>query len=210
MKRVTLLCLSVLVLATGCGAQTQRAADKPEAVKPPITIQGDGVRIAPFGAPSLLGFIAGFPITTIIEGDVVATTAQVSPDQNIISTLTTVAVRRALGTQEVQISGIEPGGIVPLREVRSHFEGKEGVQPLTEADLSRLVDFRMNGTPHSKVGQHVVMFLHRSKPTEAWTIAAKLVRSAHGLSYAWPEGESPNPRWAPTYTLEQIRTILKG
>lgn len=210
MKRIVLLCLPTLILAAGCGTTSPPAAEHHDRVQPPITIRGEGVRIAPFGAPSLVAFVASYPISAIVEGDVVATTAHVSPDQNIVTTTTAVVVRRALGIREGRIEAVEPGGIVPLREVRSHFEGKQGVKPLTEADLNRLVDFKMAGDAHSKVGQHVVMFLYRSKASEPWTAATKLIQSANGLTYEWPEGEAPNPRWAASYTLSQIASFLKG
>jgi hypothetical protein len=126
-----------------------------------------------------------------------------------VSSIVTVSVKRGLGMKAgsiIQVS--EPGGVVPLSEVRSTFEGKEWQEPLTDADLSRMIDFQHEGFPHSNVGDDVVMFLADTSVDGMYSLATKLVPAGSG-GFKFKDDEPPNPIWTDDVSAATVDTLVQ-
>ncbi len=176
----------------------------------PLIVHGDGALIAPYFVPSLKEFEADPYVVGVIEGRVTDAMAEVSEDQNTVNTVVTVEVSQGWGTSESTIKVVEPGGVVPLRDVRSQFEGKEWQKPLTDEDLGQQVDYQMEGFPHTHIGDHVVMFLaDRSAKEGIFNLAAGLTVSPDGQGYTWPGGDSPNPEWPREFSDAEVTSYLQ-
>lgn len=161
-------------------ARPEHSAVAKRASLPPLQIRAHATLIGPYFLPTLEEFSRSWFVTGVIEGDVIDAVTDVRDEQGSVGTTLTMRVDRGWGVIGPMVTTSEYGGVIALRRVRSNFEGKDGQKSLTEADLDRPVEYRMEGFPPTHVGDHVVMFLARKEDGTS-ALAAKLVRS--GASY---------------------------
>ena len=160
-----------------------------------LVVRGEGALIRPYAAGSLGEFAADPYVVGVVRGTVTKVEARAN-DEGSVSSILTVEVGPGPGPKAgstIRVS--EPGGVVPMREVREQFEGKDWQEPLTAADLSRTVDYRMEGFPHSAVGEEIVMLLAEGAGDGVYSLAAKLVPKGAGFGFV--DDEPPNPNWSP-------------
>jgi hypothetical protein len=196
-------------VATGVGEAP--AAQKPVKQKrtepKPLVVRGEGALIRPYAAKSLREFAADPYVVGAVRGTVTKVEAQAN-DVGYVTSIVTVSVERGLGLKAgstIQVS--EPGGVVPMSEVRSDFEGKDWQKPLTVKELSQMVDYQMEGFPHSSVGDDVAMFLADGAGDGVYTLATALVTSGAGFSFK--DNNSPNPSWGPDVSSATVDALVK-
>lgn len=219
----------LIAVVTGCGAsqQTSSTAEQPGPASPhsaavghddasrhassakPIVVTGSQARIRAYGLPSLDDFVADPFVVGVVQGKVTASRTVVSDDQSTVHTVLTVRVSHGGGLKGGQIIEVsELGGIVHLREVRSQFEGKEWQEPLTEAQLDQLVDFQMEDTPHTSVGDELVFLLAgKDENNGVYALAAKLAPG--GKEFGWV-GHAPNPAWQANVSNTDVQRYLSA
>jgi hypothetical protein len=186
---------------------TQPPVARKPATRKPIVVRGEGALIRPYAAKSLREFAANAYVIGVVRGEVTKVDSQ-ADDVGYVTSIVTVAVERGLGLKAgstIQVS--EPGGVVPMQEVRSDFEGKEWQDPLTASDLSQPVDYQMEGFPHSNVGDDVVMFLAEGAGDGEYTLATKLI--AHGIGFSFKNNEPPNPLWSADLSSATVDTLIQ-
>jgi len=187
-------------------ADDAQAVKKPAAEKP-VVVRGEGALIKPYGAKSLREFAANPYVVGVVRGTVTKVDSQAN-DVGYVTSILAVSVRRGLGFKAgsmIQVS--EPGGVVPMSEVRSDFEGKDWQEPLTDEDLSRMVDYQMEGFPHSSVGDDVVMFLAEGGGEGVYTLATKLVPRGDGFRFE--HDDAPNPAWGTDVSAATVDTLVQ-
>lgn len=172
-----------------------------------LVVRGEGALIRPYAAESLGEFAADPYVVGVVRGTV-AKVESLANDEGSVNSILTVSVSRGLGLKAGStIQASEPGGVVPMSEVRDQFEGKDWQEPLTAADLSRMVDYQMEGFPHSNVGDDVVMFLAEGAGNGVYALAAKLV--PNGAGFGFEDGEPPNPTWSPDVPAATVDSLIQ-
>lgn len=202
--------LSIVAACSAADIKPHAASDAPSpaskpAQRPPIKVRAQATLVAPYAAPTLKEFSRSWFVIAAVEGNVTDAVTEVRDEQDSVGTTLSISVERGWGVSGTTITATEYGGVVPLRAVRNSFEGKEWQKPLTEADLDRPVEYRMEGFPPTHAGDHVVLFLTR-KEDGTFAIAAKLL--GNGPAYGWAEGEAPNEAWAKEYSGAEIDDLL--
>ncbi|HWU33463.1 MAG TPA: hypothetical protein VN108_11345 [Marmoricola sp.] len=208
MKTKIVAALASAAVLAGCRASEPHAASAPtpqQTSQALVRINAQATLIKPYFLPTLEDFARDPFVTAVIEGDVTNAVTGVLDEQDSVGTTLTVDVVRGWGVSGKTIEVTEYGGVLPLRKVRRSFEGKDWQQPLSEADLDRPVEFRMEGFPPTHVGDHVLLLL-TTRQDGGYGLAAKLVRS--GWFYGWAEGEAPNARWAGSFLAGQVSGLL--
>lgn len=172
-----------------------------------IVVRGEGALIRPYAAESLSEFAADPYVVGVVRGTVTKVESLAS-DEGSVNSILTVSVSRGLGLKAGStIQASEPGGVVPISEVRDQFEGKDWQEPLTAKDLSQMVDYQMEGFPHSKVGDDVVMFLAEGVGDGVYALATKLV--PNGAGFRFEDGEAPNPTWSPDVPAATVDSLIQ-
>lgn len=210
MKTKILVFLGLVAILSACASSARRSvspAPTPTPTVRPLEIRAQATLIRQYFLPTLKDFAHDPFVTGVIEGDVTDAVTTIRDEQGSVGTTLTVQVKRGWGVSGTTIAVTEYGGVVPLRKVRSSFEGKEWQKPLTEDDLARPVEYRMERFPPTHVGDHVVLLVTTASDG-TYALAAKLVQS--GTSFGWAEDEAPNQIWARQYTTAEVDDLVAG
>ncbi len=185
----------------------EKPADEKPAGQKPAVVRGEAALGIPYAAKSLSEFAANPYIVGVVRGTVTKVESRAN-DVGSVNSIVTVTVERGLGLEAGStIRASEHGGVVPMSEVRDQFEGKEWQEPLTAKDLSRTVDYQLEGFPHSDVGDDLVMFLSAGAGDGVYSLAAKLVPNGAGFSFK--DNEPPNPRWNPNVPAATVEALIR-
>lgn len=213
----TALGASVLVaMLTGCaassnddGATDQRPTQGTDAaVEDPtsfatVEIHADGSLTIPFAQPTLQQFLLHPAVANIVIGTIESSRAHVDQTEGGHDVFTTsqVAVESsALPTSKV-ITLSTLGGTVPLRDVRSDFEGRPEQPELTSADLDKMVTYQVNGASQPRAGERVLVVLTKDGGT-------LLDLVLQGDQYEWRGKEAPNPAWTDTVSAAEVVDLI--
>jgi hypothetical protein len=181
---------------------TQKAA-----AQKAIVVRGEGALVRPFGAKSLREFAADPYVVGVVRGTVTKVESR-ADDIGSVNSIVTVSVKHGLGLKAgstIQVS--EPGGVVPMSEVREQFEEKDWEEPLTGDDLARMVDFQMEGFPHSNIGDDMVMFLAEGGGEGVYSLATKLV--PRGAGFRFKDDDAPNPAWGTDVSAATVDALVQ-
>lgn len=206
---------ALLAVLTACGGtsdvpgsqqsttQSSGAAASDPAVFATVELHADQSLIAPFAQPTLRRFLLDPYVGNIVVGTIESSRSHVDATEGGHDVFTTsqVAVESSAVPTTKIITLSTLGGTVPLRDVRSDFEGRPEQPELTDADLDKLVTYEVNGAAQPRAGERVLVVLSKDGGT-------LLDLVLEGDRYGWRGNEAPNPAWVASLSASEALEMV--
>lgn len=171
-----------------------------------MTVYSEGALSAPYGAPTLDEFANSTFVVDVVLGTVRRAEPFVTTEATTVYTMAEVEVQAARAHSEGQVLSVrETGGVVRLQDVAKDFEARLSPDQLAQ-NADALVDYRLDGQEHSRVGDTVLVFVAGNSHDLFAAARLKLIDG----TFQWVGGEPPNPSWKKSLTDEEARALTRS